>query len=404
MLELPSVTLACIDTNHPEAGAEAMRRSMRLCNFGSAMMVCPERPANLPANVAHHYVPPFPHMRCYSNFVLHELHKLIHTPHCLVVQSDGFVRNPDAWTDEFLDYDYIGSPWPAWDKTTNSWSGKAGWMTGNGGFSLRSKRFLVEASKLGFVLNEPVPGEKCVPAEECEDWFCCVTRRDQLEKAGIRFAPPELAGRFSFEHPRPLPCPWPDDRRKVFGFHGDQAWWHLNNLYDLDVMEERKVKKCILIIGPVRSGLGLVSRCVAACGVPTFEGSLAGAPDSIYWTKSLPTDIEWPDLDEMVAELRRRKYDINVLCVTRNMYACARSQHKHTGISIEDAGHNISEAIRRMGTLVRKQHAWGVWSSLETVTRDWHLFRQQLTEMGLNCPTSPPEPLYDANAKYRTAA
>lgn len=39
------------------------------------------------------------------------LDSYIETPHVLVVQYDGFILNPDAWTDEFLEYDYVGAPW-----------------------------------------------------------------------------------------------------------------------------------------------------------------------------------------------------------------------------------------------------------------------------------------------------
>ena len=30
----------------------------------------------------------------------------------MVVHADGFIVHPEMWRDEFLDYDYIGSPWP----------------------------------------------------------------------------------------------------------------------------------------------------------------------------------------------------------------------------------------------------------------------------------------------------
>ena len=36
----------------------------------------------------------------------------IQTSHCLLIQSDGFVLFPDKWDDSWLDYDYIGAPWP----------------------------------------------------------------------------------------------------------------------------------------------------------------------------------------------------------------------------------------------------------------------------------------------------
>src|ERR1700722_12124880 len=58
------------------------------------------------------------------------------TSHCLTIQYDGFVLDSDMWRAEFLDYDYIGAPWP-----------HRGYAVGNGGFSLRSvemMRYLIE--------------------------------------------------------------------------------------------------------------------------------------------------------------------------------------------------------------------------------------------------------------------
>ena len=69
----------------------------------------------------------------------------------LVIQDDGHIVNPSLWDEEFLKYDYIGLPWPFED----SWIEKQlkeqrpiirkvypKNRVGNGGFSLRSRKFL----------------------------------------------------------------------------------------------------------------------------------------------------------------------------------------------------------------------------------------------------------------------
>lgn len=43
--------------------------------------------------------------------MIKELNKYIETDYVLIVQYDGFILNPKAWMDEFLEYDYIGAPW-----------------------------------------------------------------------------------------------------------------------------------------------------------------------------------------------------------------------------------------------------------------------------------------------------
>ncbi|HSZ58494.1 MAG TPA: DUF5672 family protein [Tepidisphaeraceae bacterium] len=225
--DLSGVTLVCIDTNHPEQGCAAVNRTLRHCQVDKVMFLAPRRPKALPVDAAYVKIEPFASVYDYSRFVLEELHRFIDAPHCLIVQSDGFARNPSTWSRAFLDYDYVGSPWHWQDQ----------WIVGNGGFSLRSRRFLQETAKLGYGRMEhpdtPVP-----PAEHCEDWFSCVFCRTTMEAAGIRFAPVTVAARFSFECHQPPPHPWPEDRRLTFGFHGERAIELLRQQYGVDVWNE----------------------------------------------------------------------------------------------------------------------------------------------------------------------
>lgn len=131
----------------------------------------------------------------YSHFCLKELPKYIKTDFCLVVQHDGFIINPDMWSDKFMEYDYIGAPWP--DNFIN--------RVGNGGFSLRSKKFL--QSCLDIFENEDIL--------EHEDLLACVHRYEQFSSAGVKFAPVDLAIEFSIEHIVPEL-----KSMKSFGFHG----------------------------------------------------------------------------------------------------------------------------------------------------------------------------------------
>lgn len=135
-------------------------------------------------------IPRFGSWENYNHFVVKELHKYIKTDYILLIQHDGYVINGDAWTDEFLDYDYIGAPWMY----------KDGRNVGNGGFSLRSTR-------LHKILGEDPMIEITCP----EDEIISRLYRNYLQSKGIRFAPEELAHRFSFEM-HPPKC-------KTFGFH-----------------------------------------------------------------------------------------------------------------------------------------------------------------------------------------
>lgn len=142
-------------------------------------------------------IEPVRSISAYSDFMIKHLNTWIATPFAMVIQFDGFILNPDAWTDAFLEFDYIGAPW---------WlDGRA--VVGNGGFSMRSKKLL----KL-LQTDPSVP----TPGDEPEDWFISVTLRDTLERNGIRFAPMELARRFSLEGNERDGIEWTGQ----FGFHG----------------------------------------------------------------------------------------------------------------------------------------------------------------------------------------
>ncbi len=144
-------------------------------------------------------------LQAYCKFVIKALDRHIHTDFALLVQYDGYIINPDCWTSEFQQYDYIGARWPLSD----------GMAVGNGGFSLRSKRLLRALQDPEIVRLDP------------EDIAICRTYRRLLEsRYGIRFAPESLADRFAFETVQP--------EGQTFGFHGTD---HLVNLFDLSDFE-----------------------------------------------------------------------------------------------------------------------------------------------------------------------
>lgn len=126
----------------------------------------------------------------YNDFIFKKIADYISTSHLLVIQWDGYVIDASAWTDEFLQYDYIGAPWTYTD----------GRNVGNGGFSLRSRRLHQILQLPEFEFTSP------------EDEKICRYYRQTLEKRyEIKFAPEHIAHKFSFEMHRPL--------QRTFGFH-----------------------------------------------------------------------------------------------------------------------------------------------------------------------------------------
>jgi hypothetical protein len=136
----------------------------------------------------------------FSKFCLTELYNYFDTDYMINCHGDGFVVNSSAWSDEFLNYDYIGAPWPSYnlERSSNRWdivgqsyrqSGKK-YRTGNGGFSLRTKKLMKAVSELYKDEYYGIP----------EDLVICVIMRKDLEDKGFKFTDNiNLSGKFSCE-------------------------------------------------------------------------------------------------------------------------------------------------------------------------------------------------------------
>lgn len=187
---MPDVTLLAVTSVAVSATARAVALSQQGVDFGEVLFLS-DRPPPVGTPAVWREIDPLSSRIDYSRFMLYELAAHLQTSHVLCVQWDGYVLNPAAWDPAFLDYDYIGAPWPQFadDK-----------RVGNGGFSLRSRRLVDACATL------PMSGE-------AEDVAICRTHREELERRfGLRFAPEALARRFAYE--RHIP-----DGRE-FGFHG----------------------------------------------------------------------------------------------------------------------------------------------------------------------------------------
>jgi hypothetical protein len=197
-LLIPNTTLCSIDCYNQELSIKALKHCLKLCHFEKAIFLT-DREHDV-ENIEVKVIPSIQDKKQYSAFIIKELDKYIHTEFVLMIQYDGFIVNPDVWSEEFRQYDYIGAKW---------WWYYDGLNVGNGGFSLRSKRLLNALRNNDIVLDSLKYGE---------DTFICRTNRRYLEKKyDIKFAPEHIADRFSYEHSETV-C-------KPFGFHGLFNMW-----------------------------------------------------------------------------------------------------------------------------------------------------------------------------------
>ena len=194
-LQLPSVTLVCVDCAYHQLAIHALRRSMAQCAFG-AVRFFTDQAFDL-EGIEVVQIERIASAADYSNFLIHRLGEFVATDFVLVVQYDGFVLHPQAWSARFLEYDYLGACIPA----------PAGPIVGNGGFSLRSKKLLN-------ALADPLIVAYVARSDPWqEDMAICIAYREHLEAAwGMRIAPADVAAQFSVEFTRP--------HAGAFGFHG----------------------------------------------------------------------------------------------------------------------------------------------------------------------------------------
>lgn len=188
---LDNVTLVAVTGVAIEPTIEALQASLREAEFAAVLLLSPRRPRKADPRIAWREIEPIESRSAYSHFMLRSLWQHISTDYALCVQWDGFVVNGEAWDQCFLDYDYIGAVWPHFDDQH---------IVGNGGFSLRSRRLLDACLQLP------------LHAGDAEDVVISRLERKRLESQGIRFAPPEIARRFSYERG--------SSTGREFGFHG----------------------------------------------------------------------------------------------------------------------------------------------------------------------------------------
>lgn len=192
MLKLPNVTLIALTSIKLEKTIKALEYSCKDIEFGAIKLVSHEKPENLPYNIQFEECPKMSNIDEWNYAAIYELGKHVDTEFAILIHDDGFIVNADSWRPEFLEYDYIGAPWPL---PQDDFSFKAidGEIirVGNS-VSLRSKRLLDLAVDLNLEWK-PFHGYYN------EDGFICVNYRHIYKEHGMKFAYMDVAKYFSHE-------------------------------------------------------------------------------------------------------------------------------------------------------------------------------------------------------------
>jgi len=219
MINLDKVSSVVVDGRSDDQSIKNSLKALKHCskgiNFFEKIFISPKIENQdiideiKESSITHYIIKPLDWIE-YSNFMINNLVDYIKSDFCLVVQWDGFILNPNLWTDEFLQYDYIGATWYDFMIQTSEFvfpevkqSGRYS-LVGNGGFSLRSKKLLEETKNAPFICDGP------------EDAYICQNYYEYFKNQGIKFAPNNIADKFSKESNASIS--WDN----VFGFHGDK--------------------------------------------------------------------------------------------------------------------------------------------------------------------------------------
>lgn len=185
-----NLTIVAVDTAYPELTRAAVNQAVQVTGSEKVLIlsnqdICP--------GSRWIKIDPIDHKE-YNRIVFNDLVEYVDTEHFMIVQYDGMPIDRELWDNRYLDYDYIGAPWPWHPEGRN---------VGNGGFSIRSRRLTEVCKDLEF--NPP-------GSSVAEDEHICHVYRNELDSQGIKFAPTQLARKFSAEIP--------GGRFDTYGFHG----------------------------------------------------------------------------------------------------------------------------------------------------------------------------------------
>jgi hypothetical protein len=202
------ITLTNIGNGNHELMSFSIEKTLSSVPHVSDVRIVSNKEISLNHNYSLYKIPDYFNLLDYCDFCIKSIDSVIDTEFVLINQYDGIATNPSAWTDEFLEYDYVGSlshvDHPPVQGSLQS-SGfyedykSTNWFTCGGGLSLRSKKLLTILAEDDKIKTINYKDGYDTPFIS-EDLVITLINRQYLEKEhGIRFAPVELGMKFCAE-------------------------------------------------------------------------------------------------------------------------------------------------------------------------------------------------------------
>lgn len=194
MLNLRNITLVACGSTNIEGMKAALEASSEQIDWGAVLLVSPE--------------PQLKSIDEWNKFIVYELGDYIQTPFAMLIHPDGYVVHPESWSDMFLDYDFIGAPWPLPTDDYSYRDDKGNIVRVGNSVSIRSQVLMRFPKQLNLEW-------KSYYGNTHEDGFITCHNRSILEENGCKFAPIEVAKWFSKE----LDIPENANVNNPFAFH-----------------------------------------------------------------------------------------------------------------------------------------------------------------------------------------
>jgi len=190
--KLEKVTLALLTSIRFEESIKAIEYSCKDLEFEEVKLISDVKPEGLPDYIKHEFCPKMSNIDEWNYAAVYELPKHIDTEYVILIHDDGFIVNASSWKDEFLNYDYIGAPWPLPNDDFSFRDIDGNLIRVGNSVSLRSKRLL------DLPVNEKFEWRPFHGFYN-EDGFICVNYRHRYLEKGMKFADIDIAKYFSHE-------------------------------------------------------------------------------------------------------------------------------------------------------------------------------------------------------------
>ena len=210
------ITLICIFNTYIKESYKTILNTMSKIKFNKILLFTPE--SNFPIlEPIKDYVEliksDIPNGLAYERIHCFVAPKYIDTDYYFQIHHDSILVSTKNWRDEFLNYDYIGAPWrkdkkfslgPLIDIDNNH-------RVGNSGFHIRTKKladFLMSNKKFDSLIGTKYGDDLIIVGDE--------DIRPEIDAAGFKFSPIEVAKYFSYEEDL---GDTETEMDKIFGIH-----------------------------------------------------------------------------------------------------------------------------------------------------------------------------------------